>query len=105
MLRKPFIIANMKYYNFERESHLQWSDNSRELTLWFCSLNLGLTEVTFPSVGALPHLHIKPLKLLTTYTCHCFCGSKLKFMTTEVEEAFTNNVRLPLWSSVLKSTQ
>lgn len=62
IFRIYFIIANMKYYNFEWKSHLQWSDyvsGSRELLFCLCSLNTGLTGVTFPSVGALPHLHIK----------------------------------------------
>lgn len=52
----------MKYYNSERESHLQWSDyvsGSREPMLWFCSFNPELTKVAFLSVRPLSHLQLK----------------------------------------------
>lgn len=63
ILTISFITANIKYYNYERESHLQWSDyvtGSREsILLVFVLSILSSLEATFPSVRALSHLHLK----------------------------------------------
>lgn len=77
----------MKYYNSERESHLQWSDyvsGSWEPMLWLCSFKLELTEGDFPecwsSVSSSPKAALRPPTLLTTFPSQCFCDSKLKRM-------------------------